>query len=289
MRAIDILSLIDTLDEPAFLPGGCAANTACGLGAMGVPTAFVGMTGDDGYARIFEDGLAPYNVVFHGSKHPERRTTLCLTLVTQDKERSFVFSPDAASWSLPEDALPDHHPGSRLIVYTEANLLRMTSGTQEQSMLHAVVKKYADPSIIRILNLIDTEITAHQRQTIHDLITHKKFDFIISNVDELKALFNVPDAEDALQSARLLSQNFVTTLGRDGAAVISGGDIVRIDPIFVAHEDIQDLIGAGDQFAAGFIAGIARGQPIVDACRLGALKASEILLVPGARPIPAKQ
>jgi sugar/nucleoside kinase (ribokinase family) len=150
-------------------------------------------------------------------------------------------------------------------------------------MVHAVIYKYSGPNTQIILNLIDTEITTHQRQTIHALIKQKKLNYIICNAEEMMALFDT-DLDSALKAASAVEQIFIVTLGRQGAIVIDGANSTKIDPIFVAHEDISDLIGAGDQFAAGFIAGIAAGKTIQESCRLGTQKASEILVVEGARP-----
>lgn len=284
MRAADILTLTGDLKSPVSIPGGCAANTACGVGLCGIETSFAGMIHDDFYGEIFRNGFAPYNVTFRGAVNTEKSTSLCLTLVTPDKERSFVFSPDAASWFLSEDNLPDLESGRSTIVYTEANLFRMTAGTTRQSMVHAVIDKYHGADAKIMLNLIDTEITVHQRQVIFDLIRQKKIACILSNIEELMALFSADTPDQAFEAASKIQQLFATTLGKDGAVLIHDGKIEKIEPVFVPHEDVQDLIGAGDQFAAGFIAGIAAGKSPLDAARQGTVKASEIILVPGARP-----
>lgn len=283
MRSADILSMIHELQNPAFIPGGCAANTSCGISALGIETIFTGMIHADEGGQVFSNGFSPYGVKFHAGFHPEKKTSFCATLVTPDKERSFVLSPDAASWYLGEANLPDHDLEKPLIVYTEANLFRMTAGTTSQSMAHAVIEKYTGPKTRIILNLIDTDITIHQRQTVMNLIRQKKLAYIMCNAEELMALCD-SDLDTAMETAGKTGQVFITTLGKDGAAIIENGTITRIEPIFVAHEDIRDLIGAGDQFAAGFVAGIASGKSVLDACRQGALKASEIIVVEGARP-----
>ena len=45
-----------------------------------------------------------------------------------------------------------------------------------------------------------------------------------------------------------------------------------------------DTTGAGDMFAAGFLAGLARDRDMVTCGRLGALAAAEIIQHLGARP-----
>jgi sugar/nucleoside kinase (ribokinase family) len=45
-----------------------------------------------------------------------------------------------------------------------------------------------------------------------------------------------------------------------------------------------DTTGAGDLFAAGFLAGQAKGKSLEDSLRLGAIAASEVIQHYGARP-----
>ena len=49
-------------------------------------------------------------------------------------------------------------------------------------------------------------------------------------------------------------------------------------------ERVVDATGAGDLFAAGFLAGLSRGADYRNAARLGALVAAEVIQHLGARP-----
>ena len=284
MRTADLLDVISRMKDFLTIPGGCAANTACGVAQHGIETHFVGMIHDDIYGKIFEDGFKPYGVRFHAAYHPEKNTSLCLTLVTQDKDRSFVYSPDAASWFLGEEHLPDRDPSRPLIVYTESNLFRMSAGTTRQNMLHAVVEKYHGPGTQIILNLIDTEIATHHRQAIIDMMNRKVISFIVCNRDELMALFSAATVDEAFQAAQASGQKFITTLGKDGAVIMDENRIDHIAGSGIALEDIVDTVGAGDQFSAGFVAGLAQGKTLDAACLDGTQKAIEILGLAGARP-----
>ena len=288
MRSEDLMKLIADLQNALTIPGGCAANTACGIATEGISTQFAGMIHDDEYGQIFKDGFKPYGVSFTPGYHPEKHTALCLILVTQDKERSFVFSPSAASWGLSEENLPERDTACPLIVYTESNLFRMTAGTTRQSMVHAVIEKYRGPDARIILNLIDTEITTHHRKSILDMIANQSFAYIISNQDELMTLFSVKTLEDAFTSAKASGQKFITTLGRDGAYIIDADRAEHITGESIALEDIVDTVGAGDQFSAGFIAALAKGADVDAACLNGAKHAIHILGLAGARPLTVK-
>ena len=49
-------------------------------------------------------------------------------------------------------------------------------------------------------------------------------------------------------------------------------------------EQVVDVTGAGDLFAAGFLVGLARGSDRRTAARLGGLAAAEVIQHIGARP-----
>jgi sugar/nucleoside kinase (ribokinase family) len=49
-------------------------------------------------------------------------------------------------------------------------------------------------------------------------------------------------------------------------------------------EKVVDTTGAGDQYAAGFMFGLARGRPLHECGRLGSLAAAEVISHYGPRP-----
>jgi tagatose 6-phosphate kinase len=93
------------------------------------------------------------------------------------------------------------------------------------------------------------------------------------NRQELGVALGMPvDSDSQLKSAmnKLLdlgAQNAVITLGADGAIATDGNDFWRIHspPIKAINS-----VGSGDAFTAGLAAGLVDGQPLPDACRLGA-------------------
>ena len=74
----------------------------------------------------------------------------------------------------------------------------------------------------------------------------------------------------------------VVTRSEKGCVVISKDamETVAAEPV----EQVADVTGAGDLFAAGFLVGLARGKDHRAAARLGALAAAEVIQHIGARP-----
>ena len=72
------------------------------------------------------------------------------------------------------------------------------------------------------------------------------------------------------------------TRGEQGSTILAGDQIHQITASPVGH--VLDTTGAGDQYAAGFLFGLARGRSFADCGRLGSLAAAEVISHYGPRP-----
>jgi sugar/nucleoside kinase (ribokinase family) len=74
----------------------------------------------------------------------------------------------------------------------------------------------------------------------------------------------------------------VVTRGAAGAVGVENGRSVEVPARPV--EAIVDTTGAGDLFAAGFLAGRCRGRGLEESLQAGAVAAAEVISHFGARP-----
>lgn len=89
--------------------------------------------------------------------------------------------------------------------------------------------------------------------------------------------------EEIAKAARKLvaqgaSQNVAVTLGEDGALLANADGILRLPAIKV---EAVSAVGSGDSFLAAVVFGLANGQPVEDAFRLGIAAGAAALLTPG--------
>jgi fructokinase len=63
--------------------------------------------------------------------------------------------------------------------------------------------------------------------------------------------------------------------------IVRGSETVTIA---AEHTKVVDTTGAGDAYAAGFLAGWTAGKPLADCGRMGSLAAAEVISHYGARP-----
>ena len=95
-------------------------------------------------------------------------------------------------------------------------------------------------------------------------------------------LAGADDLEAAVEAVRPKVETLVVTRGEQGALAFSGSERAEVaaEPI----ERLVDTTGAGDLFAAGFLAGQARGLGLERSLKLGAIAAAEVIQHYGARP-----
>ena len=107
-------------------------------------------------------------------------------------------------------------------------------------------------------------------------------DILFANEVEILHLARETDLEAALAAVAPKVPTLVVTRSEHGAIAVRGGEraSVRAEPI----ERLVDTTGAGDLFAAGFLAGEAKGLGLERSLKLGAIAAAEVIQHYGARP-----
>ena len=106
-------------------------------------------------------------------------------------------------------------------------------------------------------------------------------DYVIGNVHEWLALYQVADLDEALRLAAADCGTVVCTRSGEDAILIRGDERVTA-PVHAVTP--VDATGAGDQFAAGLIYGLVTGRPLGVAGRMGCIAAAEVISHVGARP-----
>jgi sugar/nucleoside kinase (ribokinase family) len=107
-------------------------------------------------------------------------------------------------------------------------------------------------------------------------------DVLFANEDEAMLLAGAGDLDGALAKLWPLVATLVVTRGPAGAMAIEGGSRVEIPAAPV--EKVVDTTGAGDLFAAGFLAARCRARPLGRCLEAGAQAAAEVISHFGARP-----
>ncbi|HWF01676.1 MAG TPA: adenosine kinase [Caulobacteraceae bacterium] len=258
--------------------GGSAANTVAGLASLGAAAAFIGKVADDELGAIFAHDIRAIGARFETpALGGGPATARCLVNVTPDAQRTMCTYLGACVRLTPDDVDPALIEGAS-IVYLEGYLFDPEGGRAAFAKAAALARA----SGRRIaLTLSDGFVVERHRQALLGFI-ESQVDVVFANAEEAAALF--PGLSPAEGRARLgsLVEIAAITDGPAGSHVMTAGQAIDVPAEPVAQ--VVDTTGAGDQYAAGFLFGLARGRPLAECGRLGSLAAAEVISHYGPRP-----
>jgi adenosine kinase len=133
------------------------------------------------------------------------------------------------------------------------------------------------------LTLSDCFCVDRYRDEFLGLIRSGTVQILFANESELHSLYQTADFDTAATQLRGENILGVVTRSEHGSVVITSGEVLAV-PAFPV-DSVVDTTGAGDLFAAGFLAGLSKNKSLETCARLGALAAAEIIQHIGARPL----
>ena len=258
--------------------GGSVANTLAGLGAMGLNTAFVGRVHDDALGRFYASDTEAAGTAFINPPVPggELPTSRSMIFVTPDGERS-MNTYLGISAELGPDDVNEAAMADSAVLFLEGYLFDKDKG--KAAFLKAARACRAAGGKVGIA-LSDPFCVDRHRADFRRLVA-EEMDFVIGNQQEWTSLYQVNELDDALDAAAVDCETVVCTRSGDPVVLIRAGERV-VAP--VNRQVPVDATGAGDQFAAGFLYGLATGQSLAVAGRMGCIAATEVIGHIGARP-----
>jgi sugar/nucleoside kinase (ribokinase family) len=265
-------------DTPATItsrPGGSAGNSAAWLGSLGAEVSFVGRVGAAdaerhtallraaGVApRLTIDPVLPTGAVVSIVEGQSR------TMLTQ-RGANTAFDPAAVTDELLERAAVLHLTGYTLFGASDHEPYRALSARARARGV-AVSVDCGSASFLR----------GDGRHRFLDTVAGAGI--LFPNLDEGRALTGAHEPADVV---RALLERFPIVglkLGAAGCLVAeAGGEPVSIPAI---PTTVVDTTGAGDAFAAGFLAEWVRSHAVSDAGRAGVAVASRSVSLLGGRP-----
>ena len=259
--------------------GGSAGNTAAGVAALGARAGFIGQVAPDQLGEFYIHDLRSTGVEF--TTPPADfgvPTARSMVLVTPDGHRTMNTFLGAAQ-HLPSRALDEQQISDSAVLYLEGYL--WDPETPRYAMVRAIeVARSAGRKVA--FTLSDTFCIDRHRDGFNALIDGGRIDILFANEAEIQALAGVPHLETAIEALRSKVGTLVVTRSEKGALATSGDQ--RAEVVAEPVREVVDTTGAGDLFAAGFLAGEARGLDLEGSLRLGAIAAAEVIQHYGARP-----
>ena len=282
MRLIDeaeATRLYDAMGPAREASGGSAANTVAGLASLGLKAGFIGQLGKDQLGEIFSHDIRSLGVEFETAPRSDvGATARCLILVTPDAQRTMNTFLGAAQMLEPEAVEPAQVAQAR-IVYLEGYLWDPAA---PRAAMYKAMDAAHDAGTKVAFTLSDSFVVDRHRDDLRRLLGERRIDILFANEAEILALAGMGECHGAMSSLASAVETLVVTRSEKGALAVRGEERASVpaEPI----GQLVDTTGAGDLFAAGFLAGEARGQSLEESLRLGAICAAEVIQHYSARP-----
>ena len=285
-----MLELVPTGDDTALLGvAGDTYNTAVylrrGLETDTHEVAYVTALGDDGGSARILKALKGHGLLTDLIEIREGGTP-GLYMITTDEtgERSFDYwRSTAAARSLfqePCDVRPEAMDGFDIVLISGISLAILPQTTRD--LLVAWIDSYRAKGGMLAFDsnyrprLWEDKSTA-QREVMR---MWSRADIALPSIDDEMALFE--EADEGQMLARLKEAGVASGAlkrGADGPMSLEpDGEVLQVAPV----AGIVDTTAAGDSFNAGYLTGIALGEPVRDAMRRGHQLASKVIQHRGA-------
>jgi sugar/nucleoside kinase (ribokinase family) len=271
-------SLYTRMGQAVETSGGSAGNTVAGIASLGGRAAFIGKVADDQLGEIFAHDIQAIGVHFDVAPLLDGPSSgRSLINVTPDGQRTMCTFLGAAN-ELTADDIDPALIENAAVVYLEGYLFDLVEARRAFAKAAGLAR--ANSRTIAF-TLSDAFVVERHREALHEFI-RTQVDLVFANEAELLSLCQTNDFEAAAKQLAGEVKIAAVTRGAAGSVILARGEVIRVAA--APLEKVVDTTGAGDQYAAGFMFGLAQGRPFEVCAKLGSLAAAEVISHVGPRP-----
>lgn len=256
------------VDDIHVFTGGGGTNTAVAFARLGFKTAWHGTVGTDDNAATILKELRNEHVT--PLARPIRgRTGLSVILTGLEHDRTIL------AYKGVNDKLADARIPRTRWLYC-GSMLGMSWSTVLRIIHHARAQG------TRIAFNPSTYLARQGLRKLWPVLNG--LDVLVLNKEEARALLHKPTAStrELLRKLSLIVRTPVITDGPNGASTTEGEFLYSLKP---KPFRVVESTGAGDAFAAGFVAGQLLGYNLLDCLKLGQAEAAGVLAAVGAKNV----
>lgn len=275
------MSLVDTelqrniSENTAGLPrtmslGGSAGNTIRAMAKLGVGTGFIGKVGKDDTGDFLVaalDNLGIDPIILRGLDS----SGVCVSLVSRDGERTMATHLGAALELAPgeiDGAMFDGYD----CLYIEGYLV------QNHDLIERAAAEAKKKGLKVAIDLASYNVVEENLDFLREL-ADAYIDIIFANEQEAHSFTGESDPVKALGKISQLAELAVVKVGKEGAYIRQGKEFLHVGIMAAARR--IDTTGAGDLYAAGFLAGMCEGLSLRKCGTLGSIAAGKVIEVVG--------
>ncbi len=252
---------------------GAESNVAAGMARLGCRTRWVSRLGDDPLGRFVEESVASSGVDIDVVRDADRPTGVMTIHLTGTERQATYHRRESAASRLSVADLGRIGRSRR----THVTGITAALSPSAAELVQAIVGRRIDPDHRVSFDVNHRPVLWPDTETASRVLLGlaRQADVVFVGDDEAKTLFGTADgAKLAELILRRPDQELVLKRGAGRASVITG-ESEASEPALSAA--MVDPTGAGDAFAAGYLAAAVRGWPAVARLRLGHLMGSRVL------------
>ena len=253
--------------------GGSADNTIRAMARLGCQVGFIGKVGRDSTGDFFEsalDNLGIQPFILRG----EERSGKCVSLVSPDGERTLVTHLGAAVEMKAEDLSPAIFEGYDCL-YVEGYLV------QDHNLIRGAIRMAKELGLKVAIDLASFNVVEENLEFLREVVS-EYVDIVFANEDEARVFSGEEEPVNALQYISTMCDLVIVKIGMRGALIKQGGEVSHVGIMAAAKR--VDTTGAGDFYAAGFMAGMCEGLSLRQCGTIGSITAGKVIEIVGTTP-----
>lgn len=259
--------------------GGAEGNVAIGVARLGGSTTWLGRVGDDALGRRIAGDLRSESVTVHAVVDPGAPTGLMLK--TSPRAGTTVVDyyrrGSAGSRLTPADL-----DGADLESHGILHITGITLGLSEsarETVFAAVARARAAGMLVSFAINHRSRIWHADEARAHYLAVARSADIVFASAEEAELLVSGATPADLAQAlADLGPGEVIVTLGAEGSVAVIDEEAHTVAAVPITA---IDTVGAGDGFAAGYLADRLAGASAVDRLRTAAASGALACTHPG--------
>ena len=257
-----------------YFPGGSAPNTLLACSGLGVNSHISGKIGKDKLGEIYIERVREYGTD-SGIVFGEGPTGSSVILVTPDGERTMNTNLGMCQEYAAEDIDEEKLSRAKFFYFTGY----MWDTDSQKSAIKKAIQIAKECNVKVVFDVADPFAVDRNKDSFLQLIK-QDIDILFANKSELEILMDSKDLGSCIRGLKKVVKNFGIKLGKDGSTIFNSNEKYVIEPNSVLA---KDTTGAGDMYAAGFLASLARGIGYESAGEMAVRLAEEVIQIQGAQ------
>ena len=246
---IDMIPVSDPDYPPAYTPavGGSVFNTAIALGRLGARVGFVSGVSTDSFGQMIIQALETSGVDTSRLMRSARLTTLAFVDMTDGNANYTFYDENSAGRMLMPADMPRGIADAGILMFGGISLACDPCADSYMSLM----RRMADKAVIMVdLNIRQSFISDETafRQRLQNAVATA--DIVKTSDEDLDWFLGTRSTDRIADFANRTGGCLIVTKGGQGAQLYRRGSVLSATAPKVT---VQDTIGAGDTFNAGFL------------------------------------